>query len=819
MFKKMISILLILAFFAVLFRTDGNTKAQAQQSDAYVRMVRTMPADSPEVQFPQGRSVDEANVDLSAVGAADLRGLAVDPSTGHLFVVSPGEQKLYELTQGGGVEAVRDLSKFGIKNPQRMVFAPSGDKTDDPTAMSLYVQTPGQIVELSLTEPTAPAAVDFSSALIKTTDMSLFKPPSPDPTGLAYLPVSNHLLVSDSDVEETVDGITHYQGVNIWELTLGGSVVYTTTVSSVPPSLVHMSDEPTGVAWNPSNGHYYFSDDKVDRIFDLDPGLDGKIGTADDAFTSFSVQGAGSTDPEGITYDSAHNSLFLSDGVNAEIYQFSLTGTLIGQFDVSQYGVVAPQSVDFNVASGTLFILEDGSNKVILETTVNGVLLRTISYSSIPTKDPGGLAFAPASDGSPANRFYIVDRGIDNNADPNIIDGKMFEITAPGLITPGNLPPTVDAGLNQTITLPDLSVDLNGTVTDDGLPNPPHAVTTQWSQVSGPCTVAFGNEHAVDTTAGFQYAGRYLLRLDATDSELNAWDTVTVDVNRPAHTKIFDALVEMGTDDAEETLTGAMIKHDTRVELGEKAGSAQKVGFRFNWLGIPHGATIINASIQFTANLASSGASSLTIRGQAADNAPTFSGSNFDISNRTTTSASVLWSPPDWIAQGDQLPAEKTPDLTNLVQEIVNRPGWANGNSMAFIITGTGTRMAYGYDGFACQAAVLHIEYDTAPVAVNDAYTTDENAALNVLAAGVLTNDTDVDLDTLHAVKVTDPSNGTVTLNADGSFTYTPDVHFNGTDSFTYKANDGTLDSANAATVTITVNPMGEFLFMPVISR
>ena len=53
------------------------------------------------------------------------------------------------------------------------------------------------------------------------------------------------------------------------------------------------------------------------------------------------------------------------------------------------------------------------------------------------------------------------------------------------------------------------------------------------------------------------------------------------------------------------------------------------------------------------------------------------------------------------------------------------------------------------------------------------------------------------------------PANGTVTLNADGSFTYTPNANFNGTDSFTYTANDGTADS-NVATVTITVTAVND---------
>ncbi|MFA7628493.1 MAG: Ig-like domain-containing protein, partial [Candidatus Dojkabacteria bacterium] len=93
---------------------------------------------------------------------------------------------------------------------------------------------------------------------------------------------------------------------------------------------------------------------------------------------------------------------------------------------------------------------------------------------------------------------------------------------------------------------------------------------------------------------------------------------------------------------------------------------------------------------------------------------------------------------------------------------------------------------------------------NVAPVAVDDAYTTDENVALTIDAPGVLGNDTDFDPTILTAVKVTGPINGTLVLNPDGSFTYTPNTGFKGVDIFTYKANDGELDS-NIATVRITV--------------
>jgi len=96
-----------------------------------------------------------------------------------------------------------------------------------------------------------------------------------------------------------------------------------------------------------------------------------------------------------------------------------------------------------------------------------------------------------------------------------------------------------------------------------------------------------------------------------------------------------------------------------------------------------------------------------------------------------------------------------------------------------------------------------------APVAVNDAYSTNEDSVLTTAAPGVLTNDTDPDGNTLTAAKVTEPLHGTLAFNADGSFTYTPAANYNGVDSFTYRVNDGTLDS-NIATVNLTINPVND---------
>jgi hypothetical protein len=92
-----------------------------------------------------------------------------------------------------------------------------------------------------------------------------------------------------------------------------------------------------------------------------------------------------------------------------------------------------------------------------------------------------------------------------------------------------NVAPTVGAGTDQTITLP-AGATLTGTATDDGLPNPPGALTLTWSKVTGPGTVTFGTPNALQTTASFSLAGTYGLRLSAGDGSLTTSDDVTVTV-------------------------------------------------------------------------------------------------------------------------------------------------------------------------------------------------------------------------------------------------------------------------------------------------
>ena len=116
-------------------------------------------------------------------------------------------------------------------------------------------------------------------------------------------------------------------------------------------------------------------------------------------------------------------------------------------------------------------------------------------------------------------------------------------------------------------------------------------------------------------------------------------------------------------------------------------------------------------------------------------------------------------------------------------------------------------------DGAATAVAIVRftvLAADDAPVAANDSYTVAEDGTLSVPAPGVLGNDTDIDSAVSQAILASSTANGALTLNANGSFTYTPNANFYGTDSFTYRAGDGTNTSANAATVTITVTAVND---------
>ncbi len=204
--------------------------------------------------------------------------------------------------------------------------------------------------------------------------------------------------------------------------------------------------------------------------------------------------------------------------------------------------------------------------------------------------------------------------------------------------------------------------------------------------------------------------GTFLLKATATD---NAGNTSSEEISILLQdiTPV-DIVVQInnGDDDAEES-GGSMILSSSDLEMVEDGSDLQTVGLVFNGLNIPSGATITNAYIQFTTDEAETTSTNLTVRGEDTDNALSFTSSNSNLTSRPTTSASINWIPPSWSTEGEAGTNQQTPDLSTLVQEIVDRAGWAENNSMGFIISGNGTRVAESYDGSPSDAATLHVTY------------------------------------------------------------------------------------------------------------
>lgn len=1044
----------------------------------------------------EGQTPDGQWIAIDTRVGGQLAGLVYDSATKHLFTIAVDDRAMIELAMDGREVGRRDLSEAKLRDPRGLVLASSSDQTDDPAARNFFVADAGdpadhgRIVELRtaplasrLTSPTGMAATlsaAGSPVLVQVISTAAWSPSSPDPSGIAYDSINNKLIIVDGEVEE----MTIYAGKNAWETNLNGVVQRSWTTFGV------FSPEPTGAAFNVDNKHLFVTDDDNRKVFEVNPGPDGLYGTSDDARTSFGTLAFGSDDPEGCSYDHVNHKLFIADGISEEIYILTpgpngvFDGVAPGgddvmtHFDTTQYGVDDPETVEYKEDTGTLLLVSH-TTKEVVEVTETGALISTTDISFAPLQNPAGAAYAPSSFDPTKKSLYIVNRGTDNDTDPNENDGTMVEIALTGgpppdpnnylvlsgaddaeenstggisisssdleltfdgsqqtvgmrfsninvpkgatitrayvqfmtdevnteatnltiqgqaadnaaiftfgafnissrprtsasaswspvawttvglsgtdqrtpelksviqeivnragwisgnslaiIITgtghrtarafeygtgtemlhveftsgpPTNTAPVVDAGPDRTVNMP-ASASLDGTVTDDGLPNPPAAVTVTWSKSSGPGTVTFANANAIDTQASFSLVGTYVLRLTANDSALSASDTVTVTVNPPLNspplvdagpnraivlpasalldgtvtddgqpippgavtvtwtvrsgpgavtfgnanavdtqasfvtagtyvlrltasdgalsasdsmtvtvrvntapvvdagpnatvnilfgsaldgtvtddglptppavtstwsmssgpgtvtfananavdtqasfsvagtyvltlsasdgalsasdvvtitvqpapppgTSVVERRVTAGSDDAAQNLrNGSMHVSDASLILGVKSKNDQGIGLRFTGLMVPKGIAITKAWIQFTASSGQSITTPLQIRGQAAGNPATFTGTASNISSRPKTSASVAWSPAAWTS-GQAGSAQRTTDITSLIQEIVNRGDWTPGNPMVIILTGTGTRTAFAYEGNAGAAAQLHIEY------------------------------------------------------------------------------------------------------------
>jgi hypothetical protein len=261
--------------------------------------------------------------------------------------------------------------------------------------------------------------------LIQTIDTSKYSPPSPDPAGVVYLASGNRLLISDSEVNE----MSIFAGKNLFYAKLSGSLLETATTTS-------FSNEPTGVTINPANGHIFISDDIKKDIYEVDIGADNLFGTSDDVVTSFSTDSFGGGDPEGVTFDTLRNHLYIADGIGNKVYKvnpgpnglFDGIDHIITSFDTLSLGVTDPEGIAYNERTDTIYFVGAPEN-VVAEATIGGKLVTLHDISAAKAKKPAGMTFGPGSATSSDYNLYIVDRVVDNKNDPNENDGKLYEFS------------------------------------------------------------------------------------------------------------------------------------------------------------------------------------------------------------------------------------------------------------------------------------------------------------------------------------------------------------------------------------------------------
>jgi hypothetical protein len=775
-------------------------------------------------------------ISLAGLDTSSLQGAAFNPGDGLLYVLSPAESLLYGLDATGQVRATIDVESLALKDPRAILFAPSADPTDDPAALHLFVtdagdaSTFGRVVEATLgsdalgaqfrqlTDPTpvglggdavgfasatAAAAPVVSGTLVKTIQTSQFNPPSPDPAGITYLPSRDRLEISDSEVEE----MPIFQGKNLFEITRAGGLTGTGVTTAY-------TKEPTGLGFKPSDGTLFISDDNPDKVFLVRPGGDGRYGTSDDLRSNISTSAFGSTDPEDVAYDTNQGHLFVSDGLGREVYDVNPVNGIFGDgndvvthFDVAQYGVLDNEGIDLDAPRDAI-VLADRAGKRVYELTRSGALTRTITLAAASPKNIADVVVAKSSSGTTRN-YWIVDRMVDNNTDPNENDGRLYEISAPS----SDSPPTV------TITSPANGARVAGTVTITANASDDKGVTQVqffdgttsigtdtngadgWSVSWNTTTTADGAHtikatatdtvgqtanHTIDVTVdnvdsppsvtitspanGATVAGTVTITANASDdrgvtqvqffdgiigigTDTNgadgwsvSWDTrtalngshqltarasdtagntttsapVQVTVANSAGTGVLDIPVAASLDDVEERANGRVWTATSDLDLmtDSDANVQRAVGLRFTGVSVPTGAVIQNAYVQFQTDEVSSDPTSLTVKGEASDNAAPFpagsdpgTGVNFNVTSRPVTTASVGWSPAAWTRVGERGLPQQTPNLGPVLQELVSRSGWSSGNAVVLVITGTGRRCAESFDGTF--APVLHIEYAT----------------------------------------------------------------------------------------------------------
>jgi hypothetical protein len=400
-----------------------------------------------------------------------------------------------------------------------------------------------------------------------------------EPSGVAYNPGNGFLYFADDGGSVVNPGkIRELNPGADGEYNTGDDVVRTINTKDIDNSFL----DPSGAGFDHTrgNGHLLIADDEGEEIYDIDLGPNGIL-DASDAVTHFDTTSIGLSKPEAVEYNPDNCSLLILSSLKSEhlIAETTIDGSLLRYLDIASIDggqhATLPAGLAYAPASGNpsvnnLYILARGKDNNPFPDENDGKMFEVSFDNNAPPfvdAGPNDWTVMPNSaplDGTITDNCSAAPVGVTTTwsvtsgpgvvtfGDPNMVDTTasfstfgeyILKLSADDggahlvsdevsitVIPAGNQPPSVDAGLDQEITLPADAI-LDGTVTDDGLPDPPATVTYSWSKLSGPGLVTFADSSAVDTTASFSIEGPYVLRLIAYDGSLSNFDDVLVTVN------------------------------------------------------------------------------------------------------------------------------------------------------------------------------------------------------------------------------------------------------------------------------------------------
>ena len=336
---------------------------------------------------------------------------------------------------------------------------------------------------------------------------------------------------------------------------------------------------------------------------------------------------------------------------------------------------------------------------------------------------------------------------------------------------PVNQSPNVNAGADQTITLP-ANATLNGSATDDGLPAPPTALSTAWSQVAGPVPALVQAPSQAATTASFKQPGTYVLQLTANDGALisSATTQITVLDGPPTLAPLPDRTIPSGSKYSVRLSAEDPNTNDTLSYFLDSAPAGASLSLSRAVVWTPTSAQLgIN---EFTVRVVDAAGHSdnktFRITVEAANYAPQLaeqadervpSGGGFSRALGATDpdgdalAYALVSGPAGLTISGSQLswnPVAATPGDYSVTVKVADPAGLIDSKR-------------FNVSVYAASASAVR----------DDSYEVSLGQALAVPAPGVLANDADPNGGALTAAKLTDPDKGAVSaFNADGSFTY-----------------------------------------------